>query len=137
VCGNGIKEAGEQCDDGNTRDGDGCSSKCVKEVAAAPVTIAPSALELQRVSGNTDVHPGKQTRAAMIHAGVSSVKGTVRLCADTAGAVTESTLTESTGYDDYDRKLVAAVRDWRFRPYVVNGTAFSVCSTAEFVYVPR
>lgn len=73
----------------------------------------------------------------MIRNGVSGVKGTVRLCADTAGTVTEATLTEATGYDEYDQKLVAAVRDWRFRPYVVNGQAYAVCSTAEFVYVPR
>jgi hypothetical protein len=102
-----------------------------------PVPIAPSALELQRVAGDTDVHPSKETRSTMIRDGVSSVKGTVRLCVDTVGAVTQTTLTEVTGYDEYDRKLIAAVRGWRFRPYVVNGQTFAVCSTAEFVYVPR
>jgi cysteine-rich repeat protein len=28
VCGNGTKESGEQCDDGNTNDGDGCTNMC-------------------------------------------------------------------------------------------------------------
>jgi cysteine-rich repeat protein len=28
VCGNGVVEPGEQCDDGNQRDGDGCDSSC-------------------------------------------------------------------------------------------------------------
>ena len=28
VCGNGVVEAGEQCDDGNTTSGDGCSATC-------------------------------------------------------------------------------------------------------------
>ena len=28
VCGNGVLEEGEECDDGNTIDGDGCSSLC-------------------------------------------------------------------------------------------------------------
>ncbi len=28
TCGNGIPEAGEQCDDGNTNDSDGCSNAC-------------------------------------------------------------------------------------------------------------
>jgi cysteine-rich repeat protein len=31
VCGNGIVEAGEECDDGGTNDGDGCSSFCAVE----------------------------------------------------------------------------------------------------------
>ncbi|MFP2929988.1 hypothetical protein ACLESO_33295, partial [Pyxidicoccus sp. 3LG] len=28
VCGNNVVEAGEQCDDGNTTNGDGCESTC-------------------------------------------------------------------------------------------------------------
>lgn len=31
VCGNGIIETGEQCDDGNTVTGDGCSAVCISE----------------------------------------------------------------------------------------------------------
>ncbi len=33
VCGNGVLEAGEECDDGNTTNGDGCSMTCATEVA--------------------------------------------------------------------------------------------------------
>ncbi len=33
VCGNSTLEFGEQCDDGNTLNGDGCSSTCVKEIS--------------------------------------------------------------------------------------------------------
>jgi len=36
VCGNGMKEAGEQCDDGNTISGDGCSSDCKTEAQSMP-----------------------------------------------------------------------------------------------------
>src|SRR5262249_51165241 len=31
VCGNGVKEPGEQCDDNNTKDFDGCDSNCQAE----------------------------------------------------------------------------------------------------------
>jgi len=33
VCGNGIVEAGEQCDDGNVTIGDGCDDRCMLEVS--------------------------------------------------------------------------------------------------------
>lgn len=32
VCGNGVREAGEECDDANTRPGDGCSANCRTEL---------------------------------------------------------------------------------------------------------
>src|SRR6185295_15808003 len=35
-CGNGIVEEGEQCDDGNTASGDGCSSTCQTELPPPP-----------------------------------------------------------------------------------------------------
>jgi cysteine-rich repeat protein len=35
-CGNGILEMGEQCDDGNTMSGDGCSATCQLEVTPTP-----------------------------------------------------------------------------------------------------
>ena len=36
-CGNLVTESGESCDDGNTIDGDGCSSGCLNE--AIPVDV--------------------------------------------------------------------------------------------------
>jgi len=36
-CGNGVVEPGEQCDDGNTTDGDGCSATCQTETTPAAV----------------------------------------------------------------------------------------------------
>ncbi|GEM_PF-6461705 len=48
VCGNNKVENGEQCDDGNTKDGDGCSATCIVEVKAVPVC------------GNSKVETGEQ-----------------------------------------------------------------------------
>ncbi|WP_407692925.1 DUF4215 domain-containing protein [Pyxidicoccus xibeiensis] len=45
ACGNGAREAGEQCDDGNTTAGDGCSATCTTEAGlppAAPVITGPT-----------------------------------------------------------------------------------------------
>ena len=32
LCGNGELEQGEQCDDGNVSDGDGCDARCFREL---------------------------------------------------------------------------------------------------------
>jgi len=41
ICGNGVLEAGEECDDGNTVSGDGCSSTCTIEVPEEPPGPSP------------------------------------------------------------------------------------------------
>ncbi len=43
-CGNGIEETGEQCDDGNTANGDGCSSTCTIEDEIQPPCIEGTTL---------------------------------------------------------------------------------------------
>jgi cysteine-rich repeat protein len=45
VCGNGVREACEQCDDGNTDGGDGCAANCLVESAGN--------------CGNGEVEPGE------------------------------------------------------------------------------
>ncbi|APR87157.1 Multiple EGF-like-domain protein 3 precursor [Minicystis rosea] len=68
VCGNGIREASENCDDGNTVNGDGCSSTCKYEqvhetepndtcgaTANGPVALPPNAL-LAGTSASTSDH---------------------------------------------------------------------------------
>jgi TonB family protein len=138
VCGNRIVEPGEQCDDGNTRNGDGCSSTCVKEVVArSPVTIEPRALHDLQVSGDTNVLASKLTRDSMIRNHVNSLRAVVKLCVDTTGLVTDSTMVERSGYTEYDSKLVEVVREWRYRPYLINSTPAPVCSTVEFIYLPQ
>jgi cysteine-rich repeat protein len=42
ICGNGAVETGEQCDDGATMDGDGCSASCAVEIAAELDEIEPN-----------------------------------------------------------------------------------------------
>jgi cysteine-rich repeat protein len=41
VCGNGMLNLGEECDDGNTRDNDGCSAKCKYEYCGDGIVQAP------------------------------------------------------------------------------------------------
>lgn len=42
ICGNGVLETGESCDDGNHNDGDGCSSACQFEACVAATPTYPA-----------------------------------------------------------------------------------------------
>jgi cysteine-rich repeat protein len=42
ICGDNFLDSGEQCDDGNTTSGDGCSARCQIEVNNAPTAVCQS-----------------------------------------------------------------------------------------------
>jgi len=143
VCGNRAVEAGEDCDDGNQRDGDGCSSSCRTEPRRPPppppqpVGIHAGELQRLRISGETQIHPSTTTQNQMVRDGAGRVEGRVTLCLDTSGNVVSTQMAQSTRYPDYDRALLTAIRDWRYRPYQRSGTALPACSTVTFVYTIR
>ena len=60
VCGNNAVESGEQCDDGNTIDGDGCSSTCQNEISGLLIELNFDG-DVQDSSGNN--HHGTLTGA--------------------------------------------------------------------------
>ena len=135
VCGNGSLEAGEQCDDGNTLDGDGCSSSCRTEPKRPQTAvIAPSLLQALRISGETQLHPGAVTQNQMVRDGVSRVEALVTVCVTPGGGVGSTAMRTSTGYEAYDQILLSAVRGWRYRPYMVNGAPVPACSVVRFIY---
>ncbi len=135
VCGNGSVELGEQCDDRNTANGDGCSSTCSIEVKPPPppTTLAPKVLAGLRISGETQIHPSTGTQNRMIRDGATSVKPSVHVCISTTGSVSAS-IWAPTSYPDYDATVLSAVRQWRYQPYMLNGTPVPACSVVTFVY---
>jgi cysteine-rich repeat protein len=139
VCGNRSVERAEQCDDGNTLDGDGCSSTCRIEIKPPPppTNVLPTVLQGLRISGETQVHPSAVIQSQMARDGAHRVDGIVKLCIGTDGAVVSTKLLGTTRYPDYDAALIAAVRDWRYQPYLLAGRAVPACSTVHFVYTIR
>ena len=65
ICGNNAVESGEQCDDGNTTDGDGCSSTCQYETAGTAMGAGASFMGAISPAGNVDYY------AVVIQAGDS------------------------------------------------------------------
>ena len=53
VCGDGVREGSEECDDGNRRNGDGCTSRC--RIQAEPACGDGNVDRLEECDdGNTD-----------------------------------------------------------------------------------
>jgi TonB family protein len=136
VCGDGSLDVSEQCDDGNTANGDGCSSTCRIEVKPKPQPrmVAPTVLHGLRTSGETQLHPSTATQSQMMRDDVRRVTGTVKLCVSVDGGVTSAAMLISTRYSAYDAMLLSAVRAWRYRPYMVGDTPVPACSTVTFIY---
>ncbi len=95
-CGNGIREEGEACDDGNLSNGDGCSALCTIEPpappSACPGTVFPlSAVDattrVGSVTGDTSEHGlalqsptcGGATGKDVVYAITSDVEGVARI----------------------------------------------------------
>jgi cysteine-rich repeat protein len=63
ICGNGVTEAPEQCDDGNVQDSDGCSSICV----IVPEPIRRSVLQIdQQTTGTLSTTAQGQQNIALL-----------------------------------------------------------------------
>jgi TonB family protein len=105
--------------------------------APAETIIPSSALDLLRISGETQVHPTSATHHEMVADRIAMAVGTIRLCVSVHGEVTSAQLLRSTKYPDYDARLLAAVRAWRYKPYLNHGQAVRVCSAVTFQYKPR
>ena len=62
------------------------------------------------------------------------VIGSFRLCITEAGSVAGVVMLESTGLQAYDAKLLAGIRKWRYRPFLVDGKPAPVCTTVYYGY---
>ena len=93
TCGNHVLEGLEDCDDGNTADGDGCSSKCTIEASAG----GAAALRVDTTTGTSDgdgvFEPGETVTV------VPSWKNTSGSSTEIAGAATAFTGPSGASYE--------------------------------------
>jgi serine/threonine protein kinase len=103
--------------------------------AAPPQVVAPSALDANRIAGDKNIVPDGVTMTAIGRSGQDSVVSTYKVCVTADGAINAVTLLRSTGFASYDAKIQDTIRrDWRFRPFVVNGKPAAVCTALRFLY---
>ncbi len=99
-----------------------------------PQVIPPTLLEGSRISGNKNIVPDAATKAAITRSGKDKLVGSYKLCVSEQGTVTAVVMLKSTGFADYDTKIVREMNQWAYKPYVVNGKAVPVCTAVTFIY---
>ena len=55
-CGDGVLDPGEECDDGNNDDGDGCAADCTVEVPGTPATTGIGTILLVLALGGSSAY---------------------------------------------------------------------------------
>jgi periplasmic protein TonB len=100
----------------------------------APASIPPTVLRGLRISGETQIQANDNVKTEMRRDGKDEVKAMFKVCLDTHGDVGSLSMLRSSGYSAYDADLLAAIRGWRYRPYLVNTTAIPVCGVVTFIY---
>ena len=102
---------------------------------AAPQNVAPTALDANRVSGDKDIVPDDITKAEIGRSGKERLVATYKLCINMEGAINTVSQLASTGFPAYDAKILETIRTkWRYRPFMVNGKAATVCTAVRFIY---
>lgn len=103
---------------------------------APPQNVAPRVLEALRIAGDTVISPDEATKKQIAASGKARVIASFKLCVTTAGDIEDVSLLKSSGFPSYDVTLDSAMRDWKYKPYLVNGRAVPVCTAVTFIYSP-
>lgn len=116
-----------------------CSDSTPPPPRPDPPRIVPSSLiDGKRYRGTTQIKPPDKVRDEMSRSGKRSTRAAIKLCLSGSGRVSSVKLLTSSGYPTYDRKLVAAVRAWRYHPFKLDtGQAIPVCTSVVFKYAMR
>lgn len=116
----------------------GVSATEASRVPGAPTvvkrTIGGKELEQQRLSGQTQIEPSASERRLMAQCGVARLVVSLEVCLDTEGVPSATTLVSASRLPDYEARLLEAVRQWRYRPYVVESRPSAVCGPVTFAF---
>jgi hypothetical protein len=102
---------------------------------APPQNVLPTALDANRISGDKEIGPDETTQNEIRRAGVDTINGTYKVCITQEGTINTVTPIKPSGFPAYDTKIQNTIqRNWRYRPFMVNGKATQVCTVVRFVY---
>ncbi len=104
---------------------------------APPQNVAPTALEASRISGEKNIVPDDVTKTEIQRSGKTRLVVPAKICLNASGTVKSANVLKSSGFPSYDKKIEREMRAWKYKPFMVNGTAAPVCSAVTFVYLQK
>jgi hypothetical protein len=125
----------EPCSQDTTKTVTVVKPKVEKPKPKAVVTIPES--DASRISGNSRIEAPQNVKVLMQRADDDRVVGTIKLCVNDRGDVTRTSVARSTGYDDYDDRLVSEMSQWRYKPLIRDGAATPFCTFVTLVYLMK
>jgi protein TonB len=100
----------------------------------APQNVAPTALEAQRISGEKNIAPDDVTKTEIQRSGKTKIVASVKICLGATGSVASLNVLKASGFPAYDQKIQREMRNWRYRPFQINGKPAPVCTAVTFIY---
>lgn len=97
-----------------------------------PPMITPQAMERHRIAGDRNIAPDADIVSGMSYAG--QLRGSFKVCIDDAGRVADVTTIKSTTRQPYDARIIRAMKQWVFRPFVIDGRPIAACSAVTFIF---
>jgi protein TonB len=99
-----------------------------------PQAVPITAVEKQLIAGVREPPLPADAKQLMYKQGIKSPVIMIKLCINASGAPTSVDLVKGSGFADADQNVISHVRDWRFKPYTVNGQPVPVCTAIMFRY---
>jgi protein TonB len=100
---------------------------------AVPVMVPPATLK-GLLASSTAIEPPDNVQSQMMRDEKKKTNAVLKLCIGADGAVTSASVAKSSGYPDYDQRLIAGVHAWHYRPYMIRGQATAACSAVAFAF---
>ena len=100
-------------------------------------TSSASVVEGKRISGRTLITPDIDTQKDMANRRLSHLHASLRVCLDETGHVESVLPVQSSGYANYDARLIGTIRTWVYSPLQVDGEARPFCTMVSFHFKGR
>jgi|GEM_PF-1732324 len=89
---------------------------------------------MTRIFGVTRIQPDDRDKTVIGKSKVDAIEVVVEYCIDEQGSVGKEFLVEPSGLPSYDAKVIAYVKQWKFKPFLIAGVPSRVCSGLKIHY---